>query len=175
MLSCTCAIPSSTYPPPPRTPSYGVTKVNPKATVTYADWVDLGCEVVKTEAAKAPGRPIVLYGLSAGGMLAYHVAARVPLLVKGIVGMTFLDQRVQVCVIVRRTAPIHQSDHVTHQRTQHQSGGARRDGPRPLHEPGGRAPGHGGGRDALWKDEAAHAPRLQDVGAGERQEGGQGT
>lgn len=72
--------------------------MNRKATVTYDDWVDLGCELVKAEAAKAPGRPIILYGLSAGGMLAYQVAARVPTLVKGIVGMTFLDQRVQVRV-----------------------------------------------------------------------------
>jgi pimeloyl-ACP methyl ester carboxylesterase len=37
-------------------------------------------------------RPIVLYGLSAGGMLTYHVAA-LNRKVKGIVGMTFLDQR----------------------------------------------------------------------------------
>lgn len=52
---------------------------------------------MEAEAGKHPGRPIVLYGLSAGGMLAYHVAARVkPGVVKGIVGMTFLDQRVQV-------------------------------------------------------------------------------
>ncbi|MBR7900862.1 alpha/beta hydrolase [Burkholderia multivorans] len=39
-------------------------------------------------------RPIVLYGLSAGGMLTYHVAA-LNGKVKGIVGMTFLDQRSQ--------------------------------------------------------------------------------
>lgn len=170
--------------------------MNPKATVTYADWVDLGCEVVKAEAAKAPGRPIVLYGLSAGGMLAYHVAARVPTLVKGIVGMTFLDQRVQVrcfcCVGVETgsggldaivtkksyTSPLKSPIRPcsrNHQTTNDNVGGARRDGARPVHEPRGRAAGRGGGRDALWEDEAAHAPRLQDVGAGERQEGGQGT
>ncbi len=70
------------------------------ATVTYDDWVALAAELVQAEAAKAPERPIVLYGLSAGGMLAYHVAARVPTLVEGVVGMTFLDQRVQVCYVV---------------------------------------------------------------------------
>ena len=46
------------------------------------------------EAAKDPARPILLYGLSAGGMLAYHAAA-VNGKVKGVVGMTFLDQRVK--------------------------------------------------------------------------------
>lgn len=41
-------------------------------------------------------RPIVLYGLSAGGMLTYRVAAKAPEgAVRGIVGMTFLDQRIQ--------------------------------------------------------------------------------
>jgi pimeloyl-ACP methyl ester carboxylesterase len=40
--------------------------------------------------------PTVLYGLSGGGMLAYHVAAAATKgAVRGIVGMTFLDQRVQ--------------------------------------------------------------------------------
>jgi hypothetical protein len=36
----------------------------------------------------------VLYGLSAGGMETYHVAAK-NRKVSGIVGMTFLDQRIQ--------------------------------------------------------------------------------
>ncbi|MFE4516958.1 alpha/beta fold hydrolase [Kitasatospora sp. NPDC056783] len=41
-------------------------------------------------------RPIVLYGLSAGGMLTYHVAAKAARgTLRGIVGMTFLDQRDQ--------------------------------------------------------------------------------
>ncbi|MGY3555490.1 surfactin synthase thioesterase subunit [Williamsia sp. R60] len=38
-------------------------------------------------------RPIFLFGLSASGVLAYHVAARTPL--DGIIGMTVLDQRIQ--------------------------------------------------------------------------------
>lgn len=38
-------------------------------------------------------RPIFLYGLSAGGMETYHVVAK-NRKVKGIIGMTFLDQRV---------------------------------------------------------------------------------
>jgi pimeloyl-ACP methyl ester carboxylesterase len=39
-------------------------------------------------------RPIYLYGLSAGGMLTFHVAA-LNKKVSGIIGMTFLDQRNQ--------------------------------------------------------------------------------
>ncbi|GKX63575.1 hypothetical protein SOASR032_21440 [Pragia fontium] len=74
-------------------PEYGVTKVAPGALVTYDDWVQAGCDLINAELAK-DNRPIVLYGLSAGGMLAYHVAAKSKK-VKGIVGMTFLDQNVQ--------------------------------------------------------------------------------
>lgn len=41
-------------------------------------------------------RPTVLYGLSAGGMLAYHAAA-ISKKVAGIIGMCFLDQCNQQC------------------------------------------------------------------------------
>lgn len=75
-------------------PGYGATKVAPKAKVIYSDWVDLVSDFVDDQAASNGGKPIVLYGLSAGGMLAYQVAARNKN-VKGVVGMTFLDQRVQ--------------------------------------------------------------------------------
>jgi alpha-beta hydrolase superfamily lysophospholipase len=74
-------------------PGYGMTSVNPESTVTYNDWVQLVSDFVDAELKRDP-RPIVLYGLSAGGMLTYHVAARNPH-VAGIVGMTFLDQRQQ--------------------------------------------------------------------------------
>lgn len=74
-------------------PLYGVTQVAPGHTVAYDDWVAAGAAFVDHELARDP-RPIVLYGLSAGGMLAYHVAAANPK-VKGIVGMTFLDQRIK--------------------------------------------------------------------------------
>ncbi|GAB4006786.1 alpha/beta hydrolase [Nocardioides ultimimeridianus] len=69
-------------------PTYGVTEVAPGALVTYDDWVRIGSDLVEKE---RDGRPIVLYGLSAGGMETYHVAA-VNGDVAGIVGMTFLDQ-----------------------------------------------------------------------------------
>ncbi|NTU78893.1 MAG: alpha/beta fold hydrolase [Chloroflexales bacterium] len=75
-------------------PSYGQTRVAPGARVTYDDWVRLVCDFIDAERRRA-GRPVVLYGLSAGGMLAYHAAA-IDRQVAGIVGMTFLDQRAQL-------------------------------------------------------------------------------
>lgn len=83
-------------------PGYGVTEIRPGALVTYDDWVRAGSALVDAERARDP-RPIVLYGLSAGGMLTYHVAA-LNRKVKGIVGMTFLDQRVPQ---VRRETTLH--------------------------------------------------------------------
>ncbi|GAA3645216.1 alpha/beta fold hydrolase [Nocardioides ginsengisoli] len=72
-------------------PTYGVTRVADGALVTYDDWVRIGAALVETERAR-DDRPIVLYGLSAGGMETFHIASISPH-VRGIVGMTFLDQR----------------------------------------------------------------------------------
>jgi alpha-beta hydrolase superfamily lysophospholipase len=75
---------------------YGLTQVKPGTTPAYDDWVDLVTDFLADERAR-DDRPIVLYGLSAGGMLTYHVAAKAPRgTLAGIVGMTFLDQRDQV-------------------------------------------------------------------------------
>lgn len=74
-------------------PEYGVTHVGKGTLVTYDDWVLVGSDLVNAELAR-DSRPIVLYGLSAGGMETYHIAALNPK-VKGIVGMTFLDQQLQ--------------------------------------------------------------------------------
>lgn len=74
-------------------PEYGLTEVGRGKPVRYDDWVQIGSDLIDAELAK-DSRPIVLYGLSAGGMETYHVAAKNGK-VKGIVGMTFLDQRVQ--------------------------------------------------------------------------------
>ncbi|MEV7394236.1 MULTISPECIES: alpha/beta hydrolase [unclassified Streptomyces] len=74
---------------------YGLTQVKPGTTPSYDDWVDLVVDFLAHERAR-DDRPIVLYGLSAGGMLTYHVAAKAPSgSLAGIVGMTFLDQRDQ--------------------------------------------------------------------------------
>ena len=72
-------------------PGYGMTKVKPGSIVTYFDWVRLANDFINSELAR-DDRPVVLYGLSAGGMLTYHAAA-LNRKVKGIVGMIFLDQR----------------------------------------------------------------------------------
>ncbi|ATY64828.1 lysophospholipase-like protein [Cordyceps militaris] len=76
-------------------PGYGCTRVaaagRPHA---YDEWVQIASDFVDYERARGDTRPIVLYGLSAGGMLTYHAAAR-NRQVAGIVGMTFLDQRIQ--------------------------------------------------------------------------------
>ena len=72
-------------------PAYGVTEVNPDMRITYADWVQCGSDLVDAELEK-DDRPVFLYGLSAGGMETYHVAAKNKK-VSGIIGMTFLDQR----------------------------------------------------------------------------------
>jgi pimeloyl-ACP methyl ester carboxylesterase len=69
-------------------PTYGVSEVAAGTLVTYDDWVRIGAALVEKE---RDGRPIVLYGLSAGGMETFHVAS-VAGDVAGIVGMTFLDQ-----------------------------------------------------------------------------------
>jgi alpha-beta hydrolase superfamily lysophospholipase len=74
-------------------PNYGMTKVAKGTTVSYDDWVNIGNDFVNFELEHDP-RPIVLYGLSAGGMLTYHVAA-LNKKVKGIIGMTFLDTQIQ--------------------------------------------------------------------------------
>ena len=74
-------------------PTYGQTRVAHRAQVTYDDWVRLVCDFSAAERRRT-GRPVVLYGLSAGGMLAYHAAA-LDRELAGIIGMTFLDQRVQ--------------------------------------------------------------------------------
>ncbi len=72
-------------------PGYGLTDVAPRRIVVYDDWVDLVTELVEAERDR-DGKPVVLFGLSAGGMLTYHVAARTDRVV-GIVGTTFMDPR----------------------------------------------------------------------------------
>ena len=72
-------------------PLYGETAVNRKQTITFSDWVECGNDYLNYEFTR-DDRPIFLYGLSAGGMETYFVAAK-NRKVKGIIGMTFLDQR----------------------------------------------------------------------------------
>lgn len=72
---------------------FGMTEMRSGFTPSYSDWVELVVDFLSAEQARDP-KPTVLYGLSAGGMLAFHVAATAPAgVLHGIVGMTFLDQR----------------------------------------------------------------------------------
>lgn len=72
-------------------PGYGLTQYPAKSKIRYDDWVKLVSDFVDAEARK-DNRPIFLYGLSAGGMLTLHVAMQNKH-VKGIIGMTFLNQQ----------------------------------------------------------------------------------
>lgn len=58
----------------PDLPGYGLTRVRP-ADFTYDRWIDCVVDLVEAEAARDP-IPIVLFGVSLGGLLAYQVAAR---------------------------------------------------------------------------------------------------
>lgn len=70
---------------------YGMTQVN-QSSVKYHDWIELLSDLINEEIQR-DGKPVVLYGLSAGGMIAYHATCKNPK-VKGIIGMTFLDARI---------------------------------------------------------------------------------
>lgn len=59
----------------PDLPLYGDTVEPHPSRVRYDDWVHLLCDLVRAERAQDP-RPLVLFGASMGGMLAYEVAAR---------------------------------------------------------------------------------------------------
>ena len=55
----------------------GLTQVKPGTTPSYDDRVALVVDFLAHEQSR-DDRPIVLYGLSAGGMLTYHVVAKAP-------------------------------------------------------------------------------------------------
>jgi alpha-beta hydrolase superfamily lysophospholipase len=59
----------------PDLPLYGDTIEPDPAGVRYPDWIDLVGDLVAAERADDP-RPLILFGASMGGMLAYEVAAR---------------------------------------------------------------------------------------------------
>lgn len=82
-------------------PGYGLTKMNDKI-ITYNHWIEMGRDFLAKEQQDDP-RPIILFGLSAGGMLAYQVAC-LNKRVKGIIVTTLLDQRLME---VRRYSAIY--------------------------------------------------------------------
>ncbi|HEX2214790.1 MAG TPA: alpha/beta hydrolase [Mycobacterium sp.] len=59
----------------PDMPLYGDTVEPDPKSVRYQDWLDLLCDLVVAE-RRADRRPLVLFGASLGGMMAYETAAR---------------------------------------------------------------------------------------------------
>jgi alpha-beta hydrolase superfamily lysophospholipase len=74
----------------PDLPGYGLTRV-PRRRMTYPLWIDCVCDLIQLERAR-DARPIVLFGVSLGGLLAYQVAARSPG-VAGLIATTLADPR----------------------------------------------------------------------------------
>lgn len=74
----------------PDLPGYGHTHLANGEPYTYADWVD--CVEALVEDESSDGRPIVLFGASMGGMLAFDVAAQSTRVV-GVVATCLLDPR----------------------------------------------------------------------------------
>lgn len=74
----------------PDLPGYGLTPVG-RERMTYSLWVDCVSALIDAELER-DGRPVVLFGVSLGGMLAYHAAARSKRVV-GLAATTLADAR----------------------------------------------------------------------------------
>ena len=72
---------------------YGLTKNPNNRNIEYSEWVNCVSDLVDEE-YKKDQKPIVLFGLSIGGMLAYQVASK-NAKVKGIIVTTLADPRKQ--------------------------------------------------------------------------------
>jgi alpha-beta hydrolase superfamily lysophospholipase len=85
----------------PDLPGYGLTPI-PRARLTYDTWVACVRDLVIAEHERS-GRPVVAFGASMGGMLAYHAAvAGAPL--AGVLATTLLDPHDHdVLAVVGRT------------------------------------------------------------------------
>jgi alpha-beta hydrolase superfamily lysophospholipase len=73
----------------PDLPGYGLSESDGRA-VGYEDWVDVVADLVEREIER-DGRPVVLFGGSLGGLLAYDVACRGR--VRGLIATCLLDPR----------------------------------------------------------------------------------
>jgi len=72
----------------PDLPGYGLTRV-PRSELTYQLWIDCVRDLIAAERAR-DSRPIVLFGVSLGGLVAYQVAGRD---VAGLIATTLADPR----------------------------------------------------------------------------------
>ena len=75
----------------PDFPGYGLTRFGKQSRPHYHTWSEIASDLVNRELG-ADDRPMVVFGLSIGGMLAYLTAARNPR-VAGLVATTFADLR----------------------------------------------------------------------------------
>jgi alpha-beta hydrolase superfamily lysophospholipase len=75
----------------PDLPGYGLSRCGPEL-VDHEAWVDCVAALLQAELEARPGRPVVLFGLSLGGYLAYQVAARTRL-AAGVIATTLADPR----------------------------------------------------------------------------------
>jgi len=74
----------------PDLPGYGLTTIA-RERMDYELWIDCVTALIDAEIAR-DGRPVVLFGVSLGGLLAYHVAARSKRVI-GLVATTLADSR----------------------------------------------------------------------------------
>lgn len=81
----------------PDLPLYGHTVCN--GNIRYSDWVACGTAIA--EKFQKEGQPLYLFGLSAGGMLAYQISCRLKS-VTGLMATCLLDQRISR--VTRETA-----------------------------------------------------------------------
>jgi alpha-beta hydrolase superfamily lysophospholipase len=76
----------------PDLPGYGYSEV-PANAITFPTWIRVVDFIIKNE-QEADSRPVFLFGLSAGGMLAYQSAA-LNRRVSGVIATNLLDQRIK--------------------------------------------------------------------------------
>lgn len=75
----------------PDLPGYGLTQVPDKSAIRYHDWRGVLTAVLEAQSRRT-ARPIVVFGLSMGGMLAYDATARTRI-PTGLVATCFFDPR----------------------------------------------------------------------------------
>lgn len=82
----------------PDFPGYGLTVRSRSTKPTYALWSEVGSALIDAEREK-DGIPVIVWGLSLGGLLAYMVAAQ-NMKVDGLIATTFADTR-QLCTMTK--------------------------------------------------------------------------
>jgi alpha-beta hydrolase superfamily lysophospholipase len=75
----------------PDLPGYGLTQAPNRSAIRYDDWRDVLAAVLEAQARRTAG-PIVVFGLSMGGMLAYDATARTRI-PAGLMATCFFDPR----------------------------------------------------------------------------------